>query len=196
VAPDRWRFTIGDVCGSGAEAAAVTGQARHVLRILGRQRCPVPDAVRQLNESVREEGGPAPFLTLLHGEITPCPGGGVRVELVAAGHPLPYLLDPSGRIVQVGSNQPLLGVLADRTYLSDTIEVLPDQVLLCLTDGVLERRWEGRMLGEDDMDGLLADCLGLSAAAMATTVQRAAVDYAPLPSDDDIAVLVLRAVTP
>ncbi|HEX5497457.1 MAG TPA: SpoIIE family protein phosphatase [Mycobacteriales bacterium] len=196
VAPDRWRFTIGDVCGSGAEAAAVTGQARHVLRILGRQRRPVADAVRQLNHSVREEGGPAPFLTLVHGEITPRRDGGVRVELVAAGHPLPYLLDPSGRIDTVGSHQPLLGVLADRQYSVDVVEVSPGQSLLCVTDGVLERRRDGRMLGEDDMDDLLADCLGLSAAAMATAIQRAAVDYARLPPDDDIAVLVLRATSP
>ena len=196
VGPDRWRFTIGDVCGSGAEAAAVTGQARHVLRVLGRQHCPVSEAVRQLNDSVREEGGPAPFLTLLHGEITPREGGGVRVDLVAAGHPLPYLLDPSGSVRSVGSNQPLLGVLPDRRYSSDTIEMCPGQSLLSVTDGVLERRRGGRMLGEDDMDALLAECRCLSASAMATAVQRTAVEYAPRPPEDDIAVLVLRAVCP
>ena len=198
VGPDRWRFTIGDVCGNGAEAAAVTGQARHVLRVLGRQHRPVAEAVRQLNDSVREEGGPAPFLTLLHGELTPRDGGGVRVDLVAAGHPLPYLLDPTGAVPTrpVGSNQPLLGVLPDRRYVPDTIELCPGQSLLCVTDGVLERRHGGRMLGEQDMDALLVECRCLSAAAMATAVQRAAVEYAPSPPEDDIAVLVLRAVHP
>src|SRR5579875_999486 len=34
--PGRWRFAIGDVCGTGPEAAAVTGLARHALRILAR----------------------------------------------------------------------------------------------------------------------------------------------------------------
>ena len=29
---NRWRFAIGDVCGTGPEAAAVTGLARHALR--------------------------------------------------------------------------------------------------------------------------------------------------------------------
>ena len=31
---DSWRFAVGDVCGTGPEAAAVTGLARHTLRLL------------------------------------------------------------------------------------------------------------------------------------------------------------------
>jgi GAF domain-containing protein/anti-sigma regulatory factor (Ser/Thr protein kinase) len=37
VAVGRWRFTIGDVCGKGPEAATVTGLTRHALRILARE---------------------------------------------------------------------------------------------------------------------------------------------------------------
>ncbi|HEY9391859.1 MAG TPA: SpoIIE family protein phosphatase, partial [Mycobacteriales bacterium] len=83
-----------------------------------------------------------------------------------------------------------------RRYVPDTIELCPGQSLLSVTDGVLERRRGSRMLGEQDMDALLAECRCLSAAAMATAVQRAAVEYAPNPPEDDIAVLVLRAVHP
>jgi len=31
---DRWCFVVGDVCGTGAGAAAVTGLARHTIRAL------------------------------------------------------------------------------------------------------------------------------------------------------------------
>ena len=41
----RWRFAIGDVCGTGPEAAAVTGLARHALRILAREGHDVADVV-------------------------------------------------------------------------------------------------------------------------------------------------------
>lgn len=221
--PGRWRFTIGDVCGSGPAAAAVTGQARHVLRILGRQQCPIADAVRQLNEAVCEETGLAPFLTLLHGEISVSTDGiegavgvdgadrfdgvdsvdgvygvdrGVRVELVAAGHPLPYLLDPGGEVRPVGTPQPLLGVMRDVRYTAGSLDLRPGQSLLCVTDGVLERRHGPRMLGEDDLDGLLAQCVGLSAVAAARLVRRTVVEYAPAPPRDDLAVLILRALDP
>ena len=68
--PDRWRFAIGDVCGTGPEAAAVTGLARHALRILAREEHDVADVVGRLNDLILEESARGRFLTLLHGEIT------------------------------------------------------------------------------------------------------------------------------
>jgi len=104
----RWRFAIGDVCGTGPEAAAVTGLARHALRILAREGHDVADVVGRLNQLILEDGPRARFITLLHGELTvfgpdgaPAPGGlegpeaagaAVRLRLVSAGHPLPLLL--------------------------------------------------------------------------------------------------------
>jgi serine phosphatase RsbU (regulator of sigma subunit) len=192
VGPDRWRFTIGDVAGSGPEAAGVTGLARHALQLLGQQSCPPAEAVGQLNQAILEQRGGGRFLTLLHGEITPRAAGGMRVELVVAGHPLPFLLHPHGRADQVGSPQPLLGVVERVTYRTNTVHLLLGESLICVTDGVLERRDGRRILGEDDLAGLLGACAGLSAGATATAIQRAVVDYAPQPPRDDMAVLVLR----
>src|SRR5215469_11271848 len=42
----RWRFAIGDVCGMGPEAAAVTGLARNTLRILASEGHPITEVVR------------------------------------------------------------------------------------------------------------------------------------------------------
>ena len=107
---NRWRFAIGDVCGTGPEAAAVTGLARHALRILAREGHDVVDVMGLLNQLILEEGPRARFITLLHGELTVLggsspgtaeegalfAGGGarpaVRLRLVSAGHPLPLLL--------------------------------------------------------------------------------------------------------
>ena len=112
---NRWRFAIGDVCGTGPEAAAVTGLARHALRILAREGHDVVDVMGRLNQLILEEGPRARFITLLHGELTVlggAPGAGageegalfagdgdgagaraaVRLRLVSAGHPLPLLL--------------------------------------------------------------------------------------------------------
>ena len=67
---NRWRIAIGDVCGTGPEAAAVTGLARHALRILAREGHDVANVVGRLNELILEEGPRARFITLLHGELT------------------------------------------------------------------------------------------------------------------------------
>ena len=52
----RWCFAVGDVCGTGAEAAAVTGLARHTIRALGLAGFPVADILERLNAAILEEG--------------------------------------------------------------------------------------------------------------------------------------------
>ena len=194
VGPDTWRFAIGDVCGSGPAAAAITGLARNALRILGRRRLPLAEVLGQLNTLILEESVDPRFLTALHGEIRPLHGGGVRLALVAAGHPTPYLLDGVQPPQPVFKPQPLLGVLPEVSYQAEELTLMPGQMLVCLTDGVLERRRGDRMLGEQDLAWVLARCAGVSAGAAAAQVQQAVLEYSPQPSRDDFAVLVLRAV--
>jgi serine phosphatase RsbU (regulator of sigma subunit)/anti-sigma regulatory factor (Ser/Thr protein kinase) len=216
--PDRWRFAIGDVCGTGPEAAAVTGLARHALRILAREGHDVADVVGRLNELILEESARGRFLTLLHGEITVLgqadqdregtlfAGGGeegerpsVRLRLVSAGHPLPLLLrktDPDGIPQPVAEPQPLLGVIGDLTYTAQTASLFPGDVLLSVTDGITERKdASGRLLDDDDgLAALLAHCRGLNAGAVAARIVRAAEDFGAGPSTDDMAILVLRGI--
>jgi len=217
--PGRWRFAIGDVCGTGPEAAAVTGLARHALRILAREGHDVADVVGRLNELILEESARGRFLTLLHGEITVlgetddtdgagtlfAGGGGegtgpvVQLRLVSAGHPLPLLLragDPSGVPQPAAEPQPLLGVMGDLSYTAQTASLFPGDLLLSVTDGITERKdARGRLLDDDDgLAALLAHCRGLNAGAVAARIVRAAEDFGAAPRTDDMALLVLRAV--
>lgn len=191
----RWRFAIGDVCGTGPQAAAVTGLARHALRILAAEDMSVPDVLNRLNRLILAEGERARLLTLLHGEITTRPRrDGVTIELTSAGHPLPLVLDPDGEVHEAATPQPLLGVFDGVQFHTDTLELRRGQVMLCVTDGVTERRAGARLLGDGHgLESILADCTGLSAGAVAARVQRAVRDFGPEPSNDDVALIVLRA---
>ena len=48
-------FAIGDVCGTGPEAAAVTGLARHALRLLAREGYGGPAVLERLNSAIIDE---------------------------------------------------------------------------------------------------------------------------------------------
>ncbi|MEO5875439.1 MAG: SpoIIE family protein phosphatase [Streptosporangiaceae bacterium] len=186
----RWRFAIGDVCGTGPEAAAVTGLARHALRILAGEGLSVPVVMERLNRLILDEGPRGRLLTLLHGEITE--GGGLG--LVCAGHPLPLLLSPDGTVVEAATPQPLLGVLDEVTFEAGHLTLLPGQVLLSVTDGVTERRDGELMLGDGHgLEAILADCAGLSAGAVAAAIDRRVRDFGAEPGNDDMAIVVLRA---
>ncbi|HUR02355.1 MAG TPA: GAF domain-containing SpoIIE family protein phosphatase [Nonomuraea sp.] len=190
---DSWRFAIGDVCGTGPEAAAVTGLARHTLRLLAREGYGVAAVLGRLNQAILEEGERARFLTLLHGDITPVETG-LEIRLVSAGHPEALRLKPSGVVETVTTPQSLLGVFHEVVFEADTLHLDHGDVLLAVTDGVTERRSGGRLL--DDEGGLaklLAECAGLSARAVAERIRRGAADFALEPSADDLAIVVLRA---
>ncbi|MFD8621211.1 SpoIIE family protein phosphatase [Streptomyces sp. NPDC059513] len=213
---DRWCFVLGDVQGSGPEAAVVTGLARPWLRLLSREGFGVGEVLDRLNRLLLDDameaaeaaalmvaaaggqqlhdGSQSRFLSLLYGEVVPLAGGGVRCTVASAGHPLPLLLRPDGSVRPAADPQVLLGVVEDVAYESQVFDLAPGDTLLCVTDGVTERRSGPLMF--DDGDGLarvLAGCAGLPAEATAERIRRAVHEFAEQPPDDDVALLVLHA---
>ncbi|MCA2203371.1 ATP-binding SpoIIE family protein phosphatase [Streptomyces sp. SMS_SU21] len=213
----RWCFAVGDVQGKGPEAAVVIGLVRPWLRLLAREGYRVADVLDRLNQLLLDDAteaadaaaralvaagarptapGDGPqtrFLSLLYGELVPFEGG-VRCTLASAGHPLPLLLDPEGRVRAVAQPQTLLGVVEDAGYTGETFEMYSGDTLLCVTDGVTERRSGSRQF--DDGDGLaraLAGCAGMDAGAVADRITQLVHEFGARPPADDMALLVLQA---
>ncbi len=189
-------FAIGDVCGTGPEAAAVTGLARHALRLLAREGLGGPAVLERLNAAILDEGARSRFLTLLYGELHPQADGGAVMKVVCAGHPLPLRLRPNGMVDAAADPQPLLGVIDDLELYEQTVILDPGDVLLCVTDGVTERREGSRMLGDDGLTEVLTTCTGLTAGAVASRVLRAVERFAAEPASDDMAILAFRVPQP
>ncbi|MFC5724702.1 SpoIIE family protein phosphatase [Streptomyces gamaensis] len=185
-------FAIGDVCGTGPEAAAVTGLARHALRLLAREGLGGPAVLERLNAAILDEGPRSRFLTLLYGELWPQKDGSALLKVVCAGHPLPLRLRPDGSVEPAADPQPLLGVMEDLELYEQMVTLSPGDVLLCVTDGVTERREGTRMLGDDGLTEVLTTCTGLTAGAVAARVLRAVERFAAEPASDDMAILALR----
>ncbi|PBC85422.1 PAS domain S-box-containing protein [Streptomyces sp. 2224.1] len=185
-------FAIGDVCGTGPEAAAVTGLARHALRLLAREGFGGPAVLERLNAAILDEGARSRFLTLLYGELWPQADGSAVLKVVCAGHPLPLRLRQDGTVEPAAEPQPLLGVMDDLELYEQNVSLDPGDVLLCVTDGVTERREGTRMLGDDGLTDLLTTCTGLTAGAVAARVLRAVERFAVEPASDDMAILAMR----
>ncbi|MFD9033603.1 SpoIIE family protein phosphatase [Streptomyces sp. NPDC059567] len=193
---NAYGFAIGDVCGTGPEAAAVTGLARHALRLLAREGFGGPAVLERLNAAILDEGARSRFLTLLYGELWPQEDGSAILKVVCAGHPLPLRLRQDGTVVPAADPQPLLGVLDDLELYEQTITLDPGDVLLCVTDGVTERREGTRMLGDDGLIEVLKTCTGLTAGAVAARILRAVERFAQEPASDDMAILAMRLPEP
>ncbi|MEU6095968.1 SpoIIE family protein phosphatase [Streptomyces sp. NPDC047079] len=185
-------FAIGDVCGTGPEAAAVTGLARHALRLLAREGFGGPAVLERLNSAILDEGARSRFLTLLYGELWPQEDGSAVLKVVCAGHPLPLRLRQDGTVEPAAEPQPLLGVMEDLELYEQTVTLDPGDVLLCVTDGVTERREGSRMLGDDGLAEVLTACTGLTAGAVAARIMRAVERFASDAPSDDMAILAMR----
>jgi serine phosphatase RsbU (regulator of sigma subunit)/anti-sigma regulatory factor (Ser/Thr protein kinase) len=207
----RWRFAVGESCGTQPEAAAVTSLARHALRILAGEGHSIPDVLARLNELLVDEGSPGRFLTLVHGEIAA--GAPARISLACAGQPLPLLLRapddslPGGKRAGRGRAaaksavpssaalpQPILGVIEGLTYEAQTVRLAPGDLLVCVTDGVTRRRDGDRQLDDDDgLARLLARCAGLPADVVAAKVHEEVRAFGGQPPADGMALLAIRA---
>ncbi|MEV0227316.1 SpoIIE family protein phosphatase [Streptomyces sp. NPDC050704] len=212
----RWCFALGDVQGKGPEAAVVIGLARPWLRLLAREGYEVPDVLDRLNQLLlddatetadaaaralvaaggqvlADEGPQNRFLSLLYGELVPV-AGGVHCTVASAGHPLPLLLEPCGKVSEMAHPQTLLGVFEDAEYTCGTFELGPGDSLLCVTDGVTERRSGHRQFDDDDgLSAALSGCAGLSAELIAERIRRLVHEFGGKPPEDDLALLVLQA---
>jgi serine phosphatase RsbU (regulator of sigma subunit)/PAS domain-containing protein len=147
-APDgRHVLVLGDVCGKGAEAAAVTGLVRHTLWTAAQHSSDPTHVLPLINQALRREN--SPFCTLAYAvlEPAPCPA---RLHLASAGHPPPLLIS-HGSTSPLPVTGPLLGVFDDVDHPVTDIELRPGDTLVLYTDGFTEGAGSYRQREPEDV---------------------------------------------
>jgi phosphoserine phosphatase RsbU/P len=188
-------LAIGDVCGKGAEAAAVTGMSRDLLRLLIEDGTQTIPALRRLNRALLEYPASSRFCTIAIARLER-DGDRLTARLSLGGHPEPVLLHADGRTELVGAAGDLLGVLdQDELELHEAeVNLDPGDALVLYTDGVTERRDGQRMFGQYGLRKTLANSAGATAEALASALERAAQSFVDTELRDDLAILVIRRV--
>ena len=186
-----WTVVMGDVCGKGPDAAAVTALARYTLRAAAmRERLP-SRSLALLNEALLRQRDDRRFCTVAYAYIEKLDRG-ARVGVACGGHPLPLLLRADGTVETLGVPGTLLGVVPDPDLDDRATTLEPGDALVFYTDGVIESRGDANVLDERRLAELVATCAGTGADAIAARVEEAAVLSQGGRPRDDIAVLVLR----
>jgi sigma-B regulation protein RsbU (phosphoserine phosphatase) len=199
LARDRWGLFLGDVCGKGAAAAAVTSQIRYTLRAAAVYDPDPATVLGTLNAALRRdyERNGGRFCTAAFGVLTSSTDG-FCLSLASGGHPAPLLLraDGTAGYQEVGGG-PFLGVIDDVVFTSTTIRLGQGDTFLLYTDGLTEARTgHGReRYGEQ---ALLAFAAAIAPATAATAIDaiRALIEGLGDGLDDDTAVLALSVPAP
>ncbi len=189
IGPERWGVAVGDVCGKGAQAAALTALGRYTLRALAE-----PDAsklLRRLNDTViRNEEVPSHrFLTLLFACMHPEPGR-LELELAAAGHPPPLVRRADGSVEAVAVRGPLIGIEREVSFEPQYVSLQPGDSMLLYTDGLTDARAPAVQISEEELAELVSQAHGMDGEQLAEFLESSATGgQAPR---DDIAILVLE----
>jgi sigma-B regulation protein RsbU (phosphoserine phosphatase) len=183
-------LVMGDVCGRGPRAAALTSLTRHTLR--GAVSVdPSPDeALLRLNEAMAA-GSDGSFCTVVMARTTLAPGR-AEVEVSCGGHPPALVVRASGEVERVGSPGTLLGAFEEVEVGLERVELGSGDVLVLYTDGVLEARSDSGDFFEDGpLDLVMASCAGLDAEEVAKRLDAALVSFQGGVVSDDTAFLVM-----
>ncbi|GGL06076.1 hypothetical protein Sme01_55920 [Sphaerisporangium melleum] len=192
---NRWGFFLGDVCGKGADAAALTSLVRYTLRaaaVYDPDPCTVLanlDAVLQQEHS--GSGTPPPYCTALFGVLTPDPGG-FTVTLAGGGHPPAMVVRKDGGVEAVRpEGGQLIGILRDPHFAEVSTRLDAGDALLLYTDGLTEARTAtGSMLDEEGLAAHLAAVAPTSADNLLAMVHKL-IETLGEGVSDDTAVLAL-----
>ncbi|WP_392750172.1 PP2C family protein-serine/threonine phosphatase [Streptomyces sp. LN590] len=197
----RFGFFLGDVCGKGPQAAAVTSLTRYTLRAAALHDPDPVAALSTLNKVLHEHytGGDPRYCTAIFGLIEPDPATGqATVRLASGGHPPALVLRADGTADFLPTPGGLLvGILPSARFTTATTTLAPGDTLLLYTDGLTEARTgEDRttLYGDDALRAFTAGHAGKPAHAVIQALTGLLDNFGD-GLDDDIALLALGVPT-
>jgi phosphoserine phosphatase RsbU/P len=190
-----WGVSIGDVCGKGQDAAAVTAAVRHAIRVLAHWDGDPAGVLRGANEIMMEEEFGGRFVTASVGHLQ-WRDGRLHMVLGSAGHPWPVLVRPDGRTqVLQGGGLPL-GIFPDAEPAIQELDLDPGDLLFFFSDGLTSACGPELAYFEDRLTDELAALGGESAARVVSRVQEVVLQFCGGQLRDDVTMLVLRVGEP
>ncbi|MEU7426363.1 SpoIIE family protein phosphatase [Streptomyces sp. NPDC040750] len=203
VAGERFAFFLGDVCGKGPQAAALTSLARYTLRATALHDPDPASALSTLNKVLHERyagSGDPRYCTAISGTLEADPATGhVIVRLASGGHPPVLVLRADGTADYLPTPGGLLvGILPEAHFSAATTTLAPGDTLLLYTDGLTEARTGKDRTTLYGDDGLLTFVTPLAGEPPQDVVQALTglLDGFGDGLDDDTALLALGVPAP
>lgn len=191
---DETLAVLGDVCGKGLEAAALTGKIRNTVQALRPMGHDHQKLLGLLNESLLRSDH-IRFATLALASVARR-GNHVDLRVTSAGHPPPLIARADGSVDEADTRGTLIGALPQVTSSTAHVRLKPGEVCLLFSDGIVEAKGGPlgtELFGEERLSRALAECFGMVAEAVVERVQMLASQWVGRGPHDDMAVVAIAA---
>lgn len=196
---DRWAFFLGDVCGKGPQAAAVTSLTRYTLRAAALHDPDPVTVLSTLNTVLHERytSGDTRYCTAIFGVLHPG-SDHVSVHLASGGHPSALIQRADGTAHYLPTpGGMLIGVLPQAQFTPARTQLSPGDTLLLYTDGLTEARTgpDRELYGDDALRAFTAEQSATGPQALIAALTGLLAGFGD-GLDDDTALLALGVPAP
>ena len=181
-------LVVGDVCGKGVEAAAVTALVRHSIRALALEWASPERVLRGVNAAMLSHALAGRFATAILVRLD-LGEGSARATIASAGHPPPLLLDAAGHASSPAVSGTLLGVLEQIDTRDVEVAFERGDSLLLYTDGLTDAGAPSREIALEELQRQLAASAPAKPAALVERLVALARERSTGRLRDDIAIL-------
>jgi serine phosphatase RsbU (regulator of sigma subunit) len=189
--PSGWGLSVGDVCGKGQEAAAVTAAAKHAIRVLAHDASDPAAVLAGANKILLAEELSGGFVTASIAHVQ-WRDGALRVALGSAGHPSAAVIRADGRVQLPGGGGLPLGLLADFEAGTHELTMHKGDILFLYTDGLTQARGRDKTYFHSRLSDELAGLAGTHPDQFEAAMRRTLLQFTAGDLIDDITMMVLR----
>ena len=184
-------LVVGDVCGKGPEAAAVTALVRHSIRAFAFVRASPAQVLGAVNEVMLGHSLAQRFATVVLARLD-LASSPVKAVVAGAGHPPPILLGSGGAAECPATPGTMLGVRPGSNVRDLAFELQPGSTLVLYTDGLLDAGAPRRELTPLQLCHMLAAHAGAAPHAVVQQLERLALSSGAGRLRDDVAIVAAR----
>ena len=187
----RYALGLGDVAGKGLPAALLMASFQASLHALCEMGLPPGETIGRLNRLLSRRIPQNRFVTFFFSVLDP---ERHTLTYVNAGQNPPCRVRASADVERLAATGPPLGLLANASFETRTLEILPGDVVVCFSDGATEGRGASdEEFGEGRLIDIVRQDLSATPEAIVNRVAAAVERHCVAsPRQDDITFVVLK----
>ena len=180
-----------DIAGDGVAALTTAAFVQGLFVATAAPERSAAGAVARMNAELIQRGGGMQQASLWFAQLSPTG----QLSSCNAGYPEPIWVPSDGsEMVRLGSGGPPLGLLNNRTWDEENVRLLPGDLVIAVSDGVLtSRHSSGRAFGDERLLEIIAEHRRQPLDTLTNVILAAVADWSgrPVPADD-LSVLAVR----